>query len=682
MKQTKKFFQKNLVFRKWSNKKYAVFNSINRTVKIACLSVVYLKVATLSLNASIVDTSSVVREYQIESIDVNSEQLPDTYSSLSRVVVTITKSEIQRAAVSSVNELLEYVSSVDIRQRGVGGPQADVSIRGSSFDQVLILLNGINITDPQTGHHNLNLPIDISAIERIEILKGPGAWKFGTGAFSGAINFITKNPEQNSLKLATQIGQFGFHSEDIEANLVFNNLSNLLSVNNYSSNGYIDNTDFRIMNAFYQGNLNYDFSKAKLQLGYTQKAFGANSFYSPKYPNQFETTQTFFSSLSFETEFDKIKVEPSAYYRRGNDNFLLFRDNPSLYSNFHTTDVWGTGFIVTFLDSWYGTTITGVNTRTESIWSNNLGKISDNPVTSPMNDTIILNYHHSRTDLAFFLGHRLYLQNFTLNAGINFSRNTDFNFKWFIYPGIDLSYKLSDKSVLMASVNRSMRLPTFTDMYYKGPMNNGNQNLLPEEITGYDIGYQYSGSFVKTQTSIFYSQGANMIDWVKTDLAEKWTTINHTTLNNMGLEFSMVLFLDKIFVNQTILKSLALDYGYINQEKIETNFISNYSLNYLKHKLNIKLEHKIIENLHLNWFLNYQHRNGVYEKFVDKTSVGIENFSPLFLIDIKLAYGINGWNFSVSANNVFDEEYFDYGNIIQPGRWIKLGISKMISFQK
>ena len=74
------------------------------------------------------------------------------YSNLGRIVSVIDKTEIEKIAVRDINDLLDYISGIDVRQRGMYGVQADVSIRGGSFDQILVLLNGVNITDPQTGH--------------------------------------------------------------------------------------------------------------------------------------------------------------------------------------------------------------------------------------------------------------------------------------------------------------------------------------------------------------------------------------------------------------------------------------------------------------------------------------------------------------------------------------------------
>jgi iron complex outermembrane receptor protein len=670
-----------VVFRRWNNSRFAVFNSLKRTIVIGCLLVAYLKFANPVAFASSIDTTSVVKDLQLESIDVSADQLPETFSNLSRVVVTITQKEIERAAVTSLNELLEYASNIDIRQRGADGVQADISIRGSTFDQVLILLNGVNITDPQTGHHNLNLPLDLSAIERIEIVKGPGSWKFGPGAFGGAINFITKKSETPFIQVGIEGGENLFHQENLSGGFRTGKLNHFISAKYSSSDGYTSNTDFNLANLFYQGSIATNITELSLQAGYTDKKFGANSFYSPKYPEQFEATQTLFTSIGAKTMSGKFHIEPKIYFRRNNDKFLLFRSNPALYSNYHTTDVWGSNLLVSYFHNSKSVTSVGFDTRTETIWSNRLGELSERKVFSPVNDTILLNYFHSRSNFSSFIGQKWYFSDFILNVGLNFTRNTDQNFKWFIYPGIDLSYNLSANSSLLASVNKTMRMPTFTDLYYSGPVNKGNPFLLPEEAVGYEFGYQFKGQYLNVSASAFYSEGKNLIDWVKQDLNDVWHTVNHSQISTMGAEFSMQASLDKILPNQKFLKRLKIDYTYLHQDKPETNLISNYSLSYLKQRVDINFSHAIIRNFSVDWHFSYQDRNGQYEKFADKVSQGLAEYDPFFLCDMKISYQNAGWSVYGMVNNLFNHTYFDIGNIAQPGRWIKIGVVKKFGFR-
>ena len=126
----------------------------------------------------------------LRKIEVVKNQ-PGIASESLRIVTTLTRNDIANLPVRSINELLDYVPGIDVRSRGTNGVQADITMRGGTFDQVIILLNGINITDPQTGHQNLDLPVDISVIDRIEVLQGTALNVFGLSAFSGAINIIT-----------------------------------------------------------------------------------------------------------------------------------------------------------------------------------------------------------------------------------------------------------------------------------------------------------------------------------------------------------------------------------------------------------------------------------------------------------------------------------------------------------
>jgi vitamin B12 transporter len=680
MKQNRRKFFNPAIFRRWNNKGYAVFNSLKITIKIGFLLVAYLKFANPEVLAARLDSTRVIGNIDLEEVEISSGLPAETYSNLSRVVVTITQKEIEQAAISSVNELLEYAANIDIRQRGTDGVQADISVRGSSFDQVLILLNGVNITDPQTGHHNLNLPLDLSAIERIEILKGPGSWKFGPGAFGGAINIITKASENTFIQAGLEGGQYSTFSEKLTAGLKTGKFNHFLSINNSTSKGYTDNTDYRISDIFYHGILNGEKNETSIQVGYTDKGYGANSFYTAKYPDQYESTQTLFSSLSFKTVLENIQIEPKIYYRRNNDMFLLFRQSPERSANYHTTDVWGSNILVSYFHGTSGVTSIGFDTRTESIWSSVLGELSGNPVTSPVNDTISLKYFHTRTNFSSFIGHKRYFSNLSVNVGINFTRNSDLNFKWFIYPGIDLSYQISKASSLFASYNKTMRMPTYTDLYYKGAVNEGNPYLLPEEANGYELGFENKNKYLKFSLTGFYSQGKNMIDWVKANLDDKWKTINYAKLNTAGFELSVNTNFENIFTDQSILKSLKIDYTYLDQDKIKTDLISNYSLNYLKHRLDLNLNHSIWKNIQANWHVTYQDRNGQFEKIVDKVSSGLVNYDPFIICDLKISYNFNGWFVYGSVNNLFNVSYYDVGNVVQPGRWMKIGVSKKIEF--
>ncbi len=379
--------QKVLFFSKWRRKNYSVFRTLKRVVVISVLATTYLLSVPVVTIAVEKDTTEVKMEYDLDEIEVSAQRSPALYSQVARIVSVIERKEIESAPVQSVQDLLEYVAGVDVRQRGAEGVQADVSIRGGTFDQTLILLNGINITDPQTGHHNLNIPLSLSQIERIEILEGPAARVYGPNAFSGAINIVTRQPDVNLLNLQLSAGSFGYFDADLSISFKTGKLQNSLSLNKKLSDGYIENTDFDISNLFYSNQLITRKGEMSFQLGFSDKGFGANSFYTPKYPNQYEETKSLISSVKWVSN-SKFHLTPVVYWRRHQDRFELFRDNPpSWYAthNYHLTNTYG-GNLNSWVQSKFGKSAFGIEFRSEIILSNVLGEELDSPVEVPGED--------------------------------------------------------------------------------------------------------------------------------------------------------------------------------------------------------------------------------------------------------------------------------------------------------
>ena len=316
---------------------------------------------------------------------------PAPFQPLVRVVAVIRKADIERAAVNNLQDLLKYVQGVDIRSRGSEGVQADINILGGTFDQTMVMINGINFTDPQTGHHSLNIPVTISQIERVEVLQGPGAWSEGSVAYSGAINIVTKDPSFKgnassglSGEGSLSGGSYGYFRG--EAGIGFNtgkgssrgwSVSGIAGGDYSRSDGYTTNTDFNILNIYSSVTLKSGSEHSvKFQAGYQDKAFGANSFYTIAYPEQFEKTRLFLSSAQYLFESKSWQISASAYQRRHFDRFELFRyESPSWYKghNYHMNDIAGVSAKVAHRWGAAGTSVIGADFRYEHIYSTVLG---------------------------------------------------------------------------------------------------------------------------------------------------------------------------------------------------------------------------------------------------------------------------------------------------------------------
>ncbi len=661
-------------FKRWGRKSYSLFNALKRPVRIGVLLAVYTSVAHPEYVFAQTDSTKVNLKYDLDEVEVSAQRAPVAFSQVARIVSVIGKEEIEAAPVQSIQELLEYALSVDVRQRGSHGVQADISVRGGSFDQTLILLNGINISDPQTGHFALDLPVSLKNIDRIEILEGPAARVFGPNAFSGAINIITIPENGSGAKFDVSAGQHSTADLNASANLKSGNLNQFVAASRSSSDGYTGNTDYKTWNAFYETKLNTKPGSLDFQVGRTNKSYGANSFYTATYPNQYEATKTTFASLKFETG-KKIHLTPSIYWRRHQDRFELFRSNPASWyqgHNYHLTDVFGSNLNAWF-ESRFGKTAFGAEIRSENIWSNVLGNPISTPIKVPGETGHFFTKSYSRTTISYFAEHSVYLKRFTLSAGAMANRISDLGFGWNVYPGMDVSYAISKHLKLYGSTSSSLRMPTFTDLFYNGPTNVGNPDLKPEKSTNLEGGLMLALNGFSAHAETYYRKGKDLIDWVRASETNKWQTQNLTRINTAGIEFSCNFFPEQIWNKSIFLTKLGINYAYCQLNKGNNNLFSYYVLDNLRHKLDLDVTHKIWRKLQASWLISYQDRNGM--------RTATEAYQPFWLVNTRIVWKTSSTEFYAMASNLFNKSYYDLATIEQPGRWISIGISHRINFK-
>ena len=666
-----------ITFRQWSGKSYALFRVIKQTIRIAVLSIVYhgatAKVSdTITVASS--DSLKAMKTVELEEISIGASKAPDVYSETARIITVITREQIKTRPAATLSDALRLVTGVDIRQRGPEGIQSDISIRGGTFDQTLILLNGINITDPQTGHHNLNIPVNLNLVSRIEVLEGPASRVYGPNAFSGAINLITSPEESSPLSVYASFGSFNSLSANLSGLWKAGNFNQLVSIGYKKSDGYIVNTDHEVSDYFIHSSGKTKAGKMDFQAGISHKEYGAQAFYTPKYPEQFEATKTFLTSLRF-TSQGKVKFSPFIYWRRHSDRFELFRNEaPAWYSshNYHRSEVFGSGITAWYLHR-YGRTTIGSEIRTEGIISNVLGE----PMTPHIRVTgeeAFYTKSSFRHGISLFFEHRYRIDKISLAAGFLTQKLSGIRDHWKVYPGADISYQLTANSSIFISGGQSLRLPTFTDLYYSGPSNMGNSSLKPEEVSYGEAGWKGYYQGIQTHTGIYIQTGRNMIDWIRESTEEVWRTTNHTKIIGKGFQATISIKPSNLFKNRIPIYFVALGYNANLQKKNEQNVISYYVLDYIRHKGTMQIEHRLLENLSINWSLLYQDRNGSYTAFNNNEPLEQE-YNSFWLLDSKLTYSKGAITANIQVNNIFDHQYFDFGNITQPGRSIRGSIT-------
>ena len=634
---------------------------MDRTMKK--LTFILLTLSTLPTYAQ--DT---LTTFQLDEITIFGQHNTPVSEQL-RVVYSISRREIASLPTQDINELLNYLPGIDIRQRGAGGTQADLSMRGGTFDQVLVLLNGVNITDIQTGHYSLDLPVLLNQIDRIEILQGSSMSLFGLSAFSGAINIITGQNDDNKIVTSVVGGSYGLFTPSIKGNFSTNKWNFMGAFSHSSSSGYIHNTDFENNNLFFQAHYkDTKCGKIDFQLGGQTKNYGANSFYSLAYPEQFDAVKTLITSAQWEKLIKNFSFNSSLFYRRHHDRFELFREGtehvPAWYKshNYHQTDAFGANCKTAFFSKISKTSV-GIELRNEHIFSTVLGDLLDKPHEIPFEKTDTTFTHgKNRLNINYFAEQAFFIKKVSASVGISGNYNSMFknNFAF----GTNFGYEFLKNALVYFNFNRALRLPTFTDLYYKSATQISNPNLKPENSTTFEIGARYSAKHWYSSLSSFYRVGRDIIDWIKLPEDEKWQSMNHTEINTFGGEFSAGLR------SYFWVKNIEIGYSYVNSDKVPDEYISKYALDYLQHKATVRLEHRIWENFGATWQFSFQKRNGSYED-AGKQTVNYKHFE---LFDGRIYWQNSTTKVFVEATNILNTNYFDFGGIVQPQRWIKAGI--------
>lgn len=600
---------------------------------------------TLSLYATAQNTDT------LKTFTVTGNRIASSVMESGRNVQIISRAQIEALPVNNLNEALQYVAGLDFRQRGAFGAQADVSLRGGTFDQTLILVNGIKVTDPQTGHHNMNLGIDLQAIKQIEVIKGPAAARYGLNTFSGVINIITEPADEAKWTITSNVAQdavapsvdpfYGGYELNTTAHLGSKRSRHLVSLGRLQSTGYRPNTDLNRNSVFYQGETDTKWGTFKAMGSAVQNAFGASGFYAfPIDSSSEEEVTTYVAALEHAFTIDHFRFTSRIYSRKNFDTYTLFRENPQVFQNRHRTDVEG-GELHAAYAYGIGTLGLGLEYRREAINSSNLGQ-------------------WTRDNGGVFIENRLYLlqQRLALNTGAYLNVSSDYGTQ--LLPSIEASYKLTDQWSLFGNAGQSFRVPTFTDLYYVGPTNIGNPDLQPEESNQIEAGVKWGRNGQLLQASYFLQEASGLIDWVRSTELDPWTPENYEVVITNGLDLNYTWMPQAASTEGIHLQQLRLGYTYLDmqQQSIDAR-LSRYALNNLRHQLTLNGAMAFGEH----WSLS------LHARYLDRMA-----YQDYWLMDARLQCTQDRFEWWLDVTNLLDTDYIEAANAPMPGRWLRTGL--------
>ena len=559
-----------------------------------------------------------------QEVVVTAAATPVTLGTVTRTVTLITREQIAQLPVHSIADIMRLVGSVDVRARGVRGVQTDFAVRGASFGQMLVLVDGVRLNDAQSGHHNGDIPVPLDAIERIEILHGPGSSLFGADAFGGTINVITRRATEPA-SAVIEGGSFGLAAGRGQVGVTRGHVRQLLAASVDRSSGFMFERGFAT--AAVSSRTSFG-ERSGIFASYLWKDFGANGFYGNA-PSHEWTSQALLSANHAFGALAGWQFGGDASYRTHGDRFLFNVRTPGLFENRHRTHA-SRGALKATRSVGADTVVTaGVEAGTEWITSTNLGD------------------HTTRRVSGFGEWRRAVGTRTQLDASLRVDRYTEFGTAW--SPSVGAGWWPSSTVRLRASAGRAFRVPTFTERYYQDPANLARAEVGPETAwageTGADLflanGWLIAGT-------LFGRRDHDVIDWLRPNTTERWRTYNVRDASTRGVE----LMATKSLAGGAFVRA---GYTGLDVRAEAVTQLSKYLLDYAPHSLTAAAGIPLPARLRAAPRLEYKRRT---------RSTGTSDY---VLLDLRVSRRFSGYELRVDGTNLFDASYQEVTGVAMPG---------------
>jgi len=431
-----------------------------------------------------------------------------------RSIQILDRNELRSLPARNVADALRWGVGVELGSRSPA--QSDLSLRGAGFEQVLVLVDGKRVSDPQTGHFDLNLAIPLDRVERIEILRGPASVLYGGDAVGGVVNVVTR--DDASWGFRAEGGTFDTRTLSGQGGLPLGSQASLqVSGEMASSDGHREGTDWEqllgsatLRFPLFSGRLVADAARG-------ERDFGADDFYAP-FPS-FESTRATTASVGWRPQgAGRIQLEPRLTWREHTDDFILIRNDPAVYRNQHESTQLGGELVSRIHLSDRLSVALGGEMGRDRLESNSLGTRDE-----------------ERWAL-FGEGAFATQGGVDLSAGLRLDEHD----RWgdFVSPSLAIAIPVEDDLRLRASWGRSFRGPSWTERHYTDPAHQASPDLLPEESDSWEVGFRWvDDDDFQLDVAAFRRTSRNLIDWARPPGSEAfWETRNVAVARFRGLE--------------------------------------------------------------------------------------------------------------------------------------------------
>jgi iron complex outermembrane receptor protein len=560
-----------------------------------------------------------------QTVVVTAATTPVELGSATHAVMVLSREEIAALPVYSVADAVRVLTSVDVRARGIRGVQSDFSVRGAGFGQMLVLVDGVRLNDPQSGHHNGDIPVPLDAVERIEVLHGPGSSFFGADAVGGTVNIITRRTA-GSARGEVHGGSFSTGGGSGHASFARGALTQQLAGSFDRSGGFMYDRDFSA-----------SLLQAKTVIGPAttvsvsalRKEFGANNFYGGNAPSREWTNQLLLTATRRQSLRAAWAVDFDASYRTHGDRFVFDQVNPARSDNRHRTHT-ALGRAVASRTAGAAVIAIGLEGGGDWIRSSSLGDHQLSRVSG---------FGELRYQVA---------RGAQLAASLRMDRYAEFGSSW--NPSVSGGWWVGSHVRVRGSVGRAFRVPTFTERYYSDPANLARAEVQPEHTwageAGADVVLTHGWLL---QGTLFTRADHDVIDWLRASPADRWQTYNIRDVDTHGYEVSL---------RRNLLKDGFVVAGYtgLTLQAPQVMQLSKYTLDYAPQSLTAAVSLPLPARFRVAPRLEYRRRT---------RSAGGEEY---VLLDLRVGYRLAALvDVHVDGTNLLHRAYSEVAGVPMPG---------------
>jgi iron complex outermembrane receptor protein len=578
-----------------------------------------------------------------QTVVVTAAATPIDLANTARAITVISREEIAGLPVTSVADVLRLFAAVDVRARGERGVQTDFSIRGAGFGQMLILVDGVRLNDPQSGHHNGDIPVPLDSVERIEVLHGPGSSFFGADAFGGTVNVITR--ARGAGRATVSAGSFGSASVSGGAGITSGSVSSRLA-------GAFDRTSgHRRLRVHFPDGFTFDRDftsaivhnrtafgeRAGLTVSALRKEFGATNFYGGNAPSREWTDGTLVAADYTRTVAPAWKLVVDGSYRTHGDRFVFDQRTPARSDNRHRTHTVLARGVASRPVGRHQLSF-GVEGGHDWLRSTNLGNHDLSRLSA------MVQWRHALGATA------------QMSAAVRSDAYAEFGTSW--NPSLEFGWWASSRVKVRTSAGRAFRVPTFTERFYSDPANLARAEVRPEHAWSGDGGMDLIlASDLLLQVTAFRRGDRDVIDWLRPTAADLWRTYNVRAVDTTGVEVGV----RKRFAGGAF---VLVQYSALDVEASAVTQLSKYALDYAPQSLIGAAVLPLAGGLRLAPRIEYRRRSRplATEEYV--------------LLDLRAGRRI-GRHFEVYVDgfNLLDRAYHEVGGVPMPGASVMASVA-------